>query len=94
LPLSELENSEGYTDIYLEARRYLYPKIKYEWVLELKYIKQSESDNDTLFEAKKKEALEQLQRYKTSNRFKDKSDMRYLAVIFVGKKEFFIFESL
>jgi hypothetical protein len=37
--------------------------------------------------ARKAEALEQLQRYKTSNRFRERTDVRYLMVLFFGKKE-------
>jgi hypothetical protein len=91
LPISELENSEGYTDIYLH-RSHLHPKSISEWIWEIKYIKQADADNEKLIETAKTEAIEQLQRYKTSNSFKDKTDVRYLAVVFVGKKEYFITE--
>jgi predicted nucleic acid-binding protein len=91
LPISELENSEGYTDIYL-MRSYLHPKAISEWIWELKYIKQADSENKTLIEAAQKDAIEQLQRYKSSNIFKDKTDVRYLAIVFVGKKEYTVTE--
>ena len=93
LPISELENSKGYSDIYMQARKYLYPKIKNDWVIELKYIKQSKSKIKKLIETKKQEAIEQLKRYKTSNMFKDRTDVRYLAVVFIGKKNYWISES-
>jgi hypothetical protein len=32
LPISELENSTGYSDIYLQRRNYLYPKIQIDWL--------------------------------------------------------------
>jgi hypothetical protein len=38
------------------------------------------------------EAIEQLQRYKTSNMFKNRKDVRYLAVVFIGKNDFLIEE--
>jgi hypothetical protein len=95
LPISETENSKGYTDVYLQRRNYLYPEITTDWVLELKYVKQSEADSkdsQNIIETKKKEALEQLQRYKTSNLFKDRTDVRYLMIIFIGKKNYLIEE--
>jgi len=92
IPFSELENSQGYSDIYLQRRSYLYPGIKTDWIWELKYIKQADAEKKALFEAKKKEAIEQLQRYKTSNLFKDRTDVRYLAVVFIGKKKYWIEE--
>jgi hypothetical protein len=88
LTISELENSKGYTDIYLQRRNYLFPLIKTDWVLELKYVKQSNSKKQTVIDAKKAEALEQLHRYKTSNLFKDRTDVKYLMVIFIGKNRY------
>ena len=92
IPISEYENSQGYSDIYLQRRNYLYPRIQIDWIWELKYIKESDSKKTSLIEAKKKEAREQLQRYKTSNLFKDRNDVRYLAVVFIGKKKYWIEE--
>jgi hypothetical protein len=85
LPISETENSKGYTDIYLKRRDYLYPGIKIDWVWELKYVKQADANDNDIIDAKKNEALTQLQRYKTSNLFKDRKDVRYLMIVFVGK---------
>jgi len=93
LPISELENSEGYTDIYLQRRDYLYPKIEIDWVWEIKYVKEADAKKTSLISKKKKEAKEQLQRYKNSNLFKDRTDVRYLAVVFIGKKKYWIEES-
>jgi hypothetical protein len=90
-PISELENSEGYTDIYLK-RSHLHPKSMSEWIFEIKYIKQADANNEKLIEAEKTKAIEQLQHYKTSNLFKDRTDVRYLAVVFVGKKSYMIDE--
>jgi len=92
LPISEPENTGGYTDIYLQRRNNLYPGIKTDWILEIKYIKQSDSDNGNLIESKKNEAIEQLKRYKRSVHFIDRTDIRYLAVVFLGKKGAFIEE--
>jgi len=92
LPISEPENSEGYLDIYLQRRSNLYPFIKTDWIIELKYIKDKEAKNTALIESEKAEAITQLQRYKNSNLFKDRNDVRYLAVVFIGKKDYFIEE--
>ena len=91
LPISETENSTGYSDIYLQ-RRNLYPLVQIDWVWEIKYIKEKDSRKKAFIERKKTEAIKQLQRYKTSNLFKDRKDVRYLAVVFVGKKDYFIDE--
>jgi len=94
LPISELENSKGYSDIYLQRRDYLYPRIQMDWIWELKYIKEADAKKTSLIESKKKEAREQLQRYKTSNLFKDRKDVRYLAIVFIGKKKYWIEEMI
>ena len=89
--IEQLENSEGYTDIYLR-RSHLHPGSISEWVWEIKYIKQKDAKKKNLIETAKKEAKEQLQRYKNSNLFKDRTDVRYLSVVFVGKKDCMIEE--
>jgi hypothetical protein len=38
LPISEMENSGGYTDIYLQRRNNLYKGIKTDWIWEIKYV--------------------------------------------------------
>jgi len=92
LPVSEPENSEGYVDIYLQRKNYLYPKITTDWVWEIKYVKQSDANNQNQIEIKKNEAIEQIKRYKRSNMFKERTDVRYLAVVFIGKKDYWIEE--
>jgi len=92
IPVSEPENSEGYLDMYLQRRSAIYPNILNDWVLEIKYIKEKEADHTLLIESKKAKAMEQLQRYKTSNLFKDRTDVRYLAIAFIGKKTYWIKE--
>jgi len=90
-PISEMENSGGYTDIYLK-RSHLHPGSISEWVWEVKYVKQSDSKKKKLIEEKKKEAVEQLQRYKNSNLFKDRTDVRFVAVVFIGKDGYVVEE--
>jgi hypothetical protein len=91
LPISEMENSEGYTDIYLK-RGNLYPQLKYEWVWEIKYVKTSFWKRAAEIKKKQKKSMQQLQRYKDSNLFKDRTDVRYLSIVFVGKKNCIIEE--
>jgi hypothetical protein len=91
LPFSELENSEGYTDIYLQ-RGHLHPESKSDWIFEIKYIPQAEAKKTSKINAAKTDAKEQLQRYKTSNTFRDKTDLRYLSIVFIGKKDYSIEE--
>jgi Protein of unknown function (DUF1703)./Predicted AAA-ATPase. len=90
-PISELENSQGYTDIYLK-RGNLHPGSLSEWIFEIKYVKQCDAKNKKLINEKQASAVAQLQRYKTSNFFKDRTDVRYIAVVFVGKKTYHITE--
>ena len=91
-PLSETENSQGYSDIYLQRRNDLYPTIKNDWVLELKYVKQADIKKDKIIQGKKADAIAQIQRYKTSHLFKTRTDVRYLMVVYIGKKDFLIEE--
>ena len=91
LPISELENSEGYTDIYLK-RGHLHPESISEWIWEIIYIKQADSGNKSLIETEQKKSIEQLQRYKSSNLFKDRADVRYLSIVFIGKSEYVVEE--
>ena len=59
---------------------------------EIKYIKQADAKNTKLFKKTKEEAIEQLTRYKNSNWFKDRTDVRFLAVIFTGKSGYVVEE--
>jgi hypothetical protein len=93
IPLSETEVTFGYTDIYLQRSR-KYPDIPNEWILEIKYIKKSDRKNAALLKSKRKEAGEQLERYRHSHLFKDRTDVRYLTIIFIGKDKTEITELL
>jgi hypothetical protein len=63
-----------------------------DWLWEIKYVKEADTGKKSVIATKKKEAIEQLQRYKNSNLFKDRNDVRYLAVVFIGKKKYWIEE--
>jgi hypothetical protein len=91
LPISEYEVSGGYVDIYLQHRT-LNPLVKLDWVWELKYVKEGECDNEKLIKEKKTEARTQLQRYKKSDRFEGRDNVRFFAIVFVGKRNYFVEE--
>jgi hypothetical protein len=55
-------------------------------------VKTTEIDNTKLIEIKQNEARKQLLHYKNSNLFKDRKDVRYLSIVFIGKKEYIIEE--
>jgi hypothetical protein len=84
LPKSEDESIEGYTDIYLQ-KHYAIKDIKYEWVLEIKYAKSEASEAE--IEAKRKEALFQIERYKKDPRFASRDDVKFAVILFKGKEK-------
>ncbi|GHT66608.1 hypothetical protein AGMMS50239_28330 [Bacteroidia bacterium] len=88
-PISEMEISTGYADIYLK-RSHLYPDIPWEWIWEIKYVKKS---NVKSIEAKRDEAHAQLEKYRNSHLFAGRPDVRYLSVIFIGKDKYEIIEN-
>jgi hypothetical protein len=90
-PISEMENNGGYSDIYLK-RSNRFPNTEYEWVWELKYIKEKDKGNSTVIKSKKEDALAQINRYRKSAMFKDRTDVRYLIAIFLGGTQFEIEE--
>ena len=91
LPVSESENINGYTDIYL-PRHYAIPDIKYEYVLEVKYAKTdaSEIEVKTLLS----QAEEQIEKYKKDPRFADREDIKFATIVFKGKGEYICKDSL
>ena len=90
VPVSEREVEGGYVDIYLQ-RSPLLPDVKYEWVWEVKYVKKGEKSKAALQSAKK-EAFTQIDRYRKANYFSARTDVRYAAIIFVGKEKYEIHE--
>jgi hypothetical protein len=86
ITITELEVSQGYVDIYMQ-RSHLLPDIPYEWVWEIKYIKKEDENNKTLDE-KHNEARVQLEKYRNSSMFADRTDVRYLSLIFIGKDKY------
>jgi hypothetical protein len=88
-PNSEREVENGYIDIYLEKDIRM-PEIKFEWLLELKYLKKSDRHQ---LERVKEEGLKQLKRYAASRNFQGKQDLKQALLIFIGKDEYVIEES-
>ena len=60
---SEYELNKGYADLYLEPFLAQYPDIGYGYVLELKYVKRSESLDESLVAEKIQGAVLQLRGY-------------------------------
>jgi hypothetical protein len=83
LTVTELEVSSGYVDIFMQ-RSHLLPEIPFEWVWEIKYVKKEDAAEHVL-NAKREEARARLRKYRTSSRFADRDDVRYLSLIFIGK---------
>lgn len=87
-PISESEVEDGYLDIFLE-RDIRMPEVKYEWIIELKYLKKSKKSK---LEKVKEEGLAQLQKYANSRKFANKKDIKQVLIVFIGKDEFRIFK--
>jgi hypothetical protein len=78
--------NQGYTDIYMQ-RSHLLPDIPYEWVWEIKYTGK-EKATGTVLEKKRREARDQLEKYRNSPMFAGRNDIRYLSLIFIGKDKY------
>ena len=87
---SEAENSKGYVDIMLKRKIQYKDITKFQWIIELKYIK--ESERNTL-EKVKEEGLRQLKGYEESKAVKEeieKDGLKKVLIIAVGKKDIYI----
>ncbi|SHK25446.1 PD-(D/E)XK nuclease superfamily protein [Hathewaya proteolytica DSM 3090] len=82
---SEFEVEEGYVDIFLSANKAYDKYINYEWIIELKYVKESDKNK---IEDVKKQGVEQLKRYRSSSRLRNIShkEKKYLLIVVEGKK--------
>lgn len=84
---SEYEVEEGYIDVLLSKNKAFQDSIKYEWMIELKYIK--EKDKNTLEEIEK-QGLKQLEGYSSSRKLSSSynlNQMKKLLIVVIGKKE-------
>jgi hypothetical protein len=86
-PVSEKEVENGYIDIFLQRNN---TDVNYEWGWELKYVRAT--DNETTLHSKKAEAVAQLQKYKQAAIFKGKTNVKFAAIIFIGKDSYEICE--
>ena len=86
--MSERETEEGYIDIYIEKAPHT-SDIKYEWLIELKYLKESEREK---LEQVRKQGLEQLEKYAKSKNLADRDNLKKALLIFIGKKDYVIVE--
>lgn len=87
-PISERETENGYMDIFLEKDPRI-PDIQYEWIIELKYLKKSETAE---LEKTKIEGMRQLKRYAESREIAEQSNVKQALVIFIGKDAVVILE--
>lgn len=83
---SEYEVDNGYIDIALLKQINMEPT--YFAIFELKYITKAEyeRDGEAVVEAKKKEAIEQLQKYNTSDELKSLPNLKKWAIVFVNDR--------
>lgn len=89
---SEYENENGYADIFLTKSVQYESYINYEWLIKLKYLKDSERGN---LEIIKEEGLKQLKSYAESKRVSQKpgsSAIKKVLLIAVGKKDIYLAE--
>ncbi|MBD5586169.1 hypothetical protein FDF50_03990 [Clostridium botulinum] len=89
---SEDENNKVYVDIMLKRKIQFKDITKFQWIIELKYIK--ESDKNTL-EKVKEEGLNQLKGYAESKMVKEElgtDNLKKALVIVVGKKDIYTVE--
>jgi len=87
---SEAENNKGYVDISLKRKIQFKDITKFQWLIELKYIKESERN---ILEKVKQEGLIQLKSYEESKSIKEefeKEDLKKVLIIVVGKKDIYI----
>ncbi|WP_035291694.1 ATP-binding protein [Clostridium sp. KNHs214] len=89
---SEAENNKGYVDIMLKRKIQFKDITKFQWIIELKYIK--ESERNTL-EKVKEEGLNQLKGYAESKMVKEQlgeDGLKTALIIVVGKKNIYTAE--
>jgi hypothetical protein len=89
IAMSEYETVPGRADIFLQ-RNPIYPYARYEWILELKYGKVSATEAE--IDVKRKDAIEQIDKYINAHRTKDRPDLKAAVIVFIGKDKFEITE--
>lgn len=89
---SEDENNKGYVDIMLKRKIQFKDITKFQWIIELKYIKESERNS---LEKVKEEGLKQLKAYAESKLVREQlgtEDLKKVLIIVVGKKDIYTVE--
>ena len=84
---SEDENNKGYVDILFKRKLQFKDITKYQWLIELKYLKESERNS---LQKVKEEGLKQLQNYAESKMVKEElgtEDLKKVLIVVVGKKD-------
>lgn len=88
---SEAENNNGYVDILLERKIQFKNITKFQWLIELKYIKESER---SILEKVREEGFKQINNYEQSKLIREKfekEDLKKVVIIVVGKKDIYIY---
>ncbi|MFD3155923.1 AAA family ATPase [Haloimpatiens sp. FM7330] len=89
---SEAENNKGYVDIMLKRKIQFKDVTKFQWIIELKYIKESDRG---ILEKVKEEGLKQLKGYEESKFVQEElgtQDLKKALIIVVGKKDVYTVE--
>ncbi|MBU3193779.1 ATP-binding protein [Clostridium algidicarnis] len=89
---SEAENNKGYVDIMLKRKIQFKDITKFQWIIELKYIKESDRNS---FEKVKQEGLKQLKGYEESKFVQEsleREGLKKVLIIVVGKKDIYTVE--
>jgi hypothetical protein len=87
VPTSEKEVEHGYIDIFLQ-RSPLLPEVPYEWVWELKYLKKDDATEATKVAATLEAAQAQLEKYRASALFAGRDNVKFAAILFIGKDQY------
>ena len=88
LPLSEEDMgtaAEGYCDLFFMPRKYLFPHMKYSYIIEFKYLRSGASD--AAVEQKRQAAISQAQRYARSEKVQTSlqgTELVLLVVVYRG----------
>jgi hypothetical protein len=88
--ISEQEVDDGYIDILLKKKLNSHSNVKFEWLIELKYVKQSDIKKLKQIRA---EGIDQASKYAQSriiNESIEKSTLKVLVITFLGKSNVYI----
>lgn len=87
---SEDENNKGYVDLMLKRKIQFKDITEFQWIIELKYVKESDRD---ILERVKEQGLKQLGLYGESKMVQEeleKEGLKKVLIIVVGKKDIYI----